>query len=82
VKAIAHLREAVALAAAIGLPGERWQIQAALGELHDERGEREAARAAFTQAAAIVRGLADRINNDALRADFLSAPQVRRVLGY
>src|SRR5258706_12551486 len=33
-QAIGHLREAAGLAAEIGLPAERWQIQAALGSLY------------------------------------------------
>src|SRR5205807_4968335 len=32
-QAIGHLREAAGLAADLGLPGERWQIQAALGRV-------------------------------------------------
>ena len=34
-QAIGHLREAAELAADLGLPGEQWQIQAALGTLYE-----------------------------------------------
>src|SRR5947209_14353456 len=34
-QAIGHLRQAAGLAADLGLPGERWQIQAALGTLYE-----------------------------------------------
>ncbi len=39
--AIEHLREAEALAEEMGLPGELWQIRAALGKLHEESGDEE-----------------------------------------
>jgi tetratricopeptide (TPR) repeat protein len=78
--AIGHLQEAVALAEEIGLPGELWQIEASVGELHEERGEPEKARGAFSRARAIVRKLADKIGDAGLRSCFLGVPQVRRVL--
>ena len=78
-KALASLHEAEALAEEIGLPGELWQIWAALGELHERRGEPEEARDAFSRAASIVERLAGEIEGEALKEAFLSAPQVRRV---
>ena len=75
-----HLREAEALAEEIGLPSELWQIGAALGELHEERGEQEKARASFARAGEALEALAGRIRDEELREGFLSAPQVRRVL--
>jgi predicted RNA polymerase sigma factor len=78
--AMGRLREAEALAEERGLPGELWQIRAALGELHEERGETEKAREAFDGAGTIVRELADKMEDSELRSGFLSAPQVRRVL--
>jgi DNA-binding SARP family transcriptional activator/tetratricopeptide (TPR) repeat protein len=80
-RAIEHLQEARALAEKIGLPGELWQIQSRIGDLHERRGESEEARAAFSRAAQTLRMLAQKIGNDELRERFLSAPQVRRVLG-
>jgi tetratricopeptide (TPR) repeat protein len=78
--AIGHLREAEALAEEIGLPGELWQIRSDLGELYKRSGNEERAGSAFSRAAETLRTLADRIDDQTLRADFLSAPQVRRVL--
>ncbi len=78
--ALARLREAEALAQEIGLPGELWQIRAALGELYEERGDEERARDAFTRAAQTLRSLAGRIDDPTLQASFLGAPRVRRVL--
>src|SRR4028119_98970 len=54
----ARLCEAGGLGEEIGLPGELWQIWAALGELHEQRGEREEAYGAFSRAARIVETLA------------------------
>jgi tetratricopeptide (TPR) repeat protein len=79
--AVDHLREAEALAEKIGLPGELWQIQSKIGELHDRRRETEEARAVFSRAAQTLRMLAGKIRDEELRERFLSAPQVCRVLG-
>jgi hypothetical protein len=78
--ALARLREAEALAHEICLPGELWQIEALMGELHEGSGDEERAERAFLRAAQTLRALADRIDDPALRAGFLGAPQVRRVL--
>jgi tetratricopeptide (TPR) repeat protein len=78
--ALARLREAETLAQEMGLPGELWQIKAALGELYEERGDEEHARDAFTQAAQILRSLADRIDNPRLQASFLGAARARYML--
>ena len=78
--ALAHLREAEALAREIGLPSELWQIRAALGELHKEGEEEERARDAFLRAAETLQSLAGRIVDPALRVSFLGTPRVRQVL--
>jgi tetratricopeptide (TPR) repeat protein len=80
-RAIDHLHEALTLAQKMGVPGELWQIQSRLGELHERRGEDGEAREAFSQAAQTMRTLAQKIVDEQLREGFLSAPQVRRVLG-
>jgi tetratricopeptide (TPR) repeat protein len=79
-EALAHLREAGTLALEIGLPGELWQVWAAIGELHERRGEPEEASAAFSWAASIAERLAGEIEDEALKEGFLSAPQLQRVL--
>ena len=78
--AFESLREAEALAEEIVLPGELWQIKAALGEIHEELGEAEEARRVFGLAAAGLWDLAERIGEEGLREGFLGAPQVRDVL--
>jgi hypothetical protein len=67
-RARAHLEEAAELAAGMGLPGELWSICAALGEVD--------------RAAAIVRALAEKIDDDALRAAYLAgaAKELRRTI--
>jgi len=79
-QALSYLEEACVLAEEIGLPGELWHVQAALGDLYQSRGEQMPADQAFAQAATIVQGLAGKIEDEALRTSFLAAPQVRHVL--
>ncbi|HEX6551547.1 MAG TPA: AAA family ATPase [Ktedonobacteraceae bacterium] len=79
-QAINYLREAAQIAADIGLPGERWQIQAALGNLYEEAGETSPAHSAFGEAVRIIQGLAEDIKDEALRARFLAGPQIQPVM--
>jgi tetratricopeptide (TPR) repeat protein len=78
-QAIGHLREAAGLATDLGLPGEHWQIQAALGALYKATWQREQARSAFGEAATIIQGLAGGIGDETLRARFLAGPQIQQV---
>ncbi|HEY9420812.1 MAG TPA: hypothetical protein VIW92_05320, partial [Thermoanaerobaculia bacterium] len=78
--AMEHLQEARGLAGEIGLPGELWQIEASLGELHGELGNVAEARRSRSRAAGIVRRLADGIRDRELRQRFISAAPVRSVL--
>lgn len=79
-EAIASLQEAAIIASEIGLPGELWQIQVALGEVYTSCGETEQAYQTFARAVAIVQGLAEKMGDEALRTIFLAEPAVRRVL--
>jgi len=78
-EAIASLQEAEVLATAIVLPGELWQVQAALGDAYTSSGEMEQASQAFSRAMASVEGLAEKMGDEALRTSFLAEPTVRRV---
>ena len=78
--AIDYLHGAQTLAKKIGFPGELWQIQSRIGELHKQRGEDGQAREAFSGVVQTMRMLAQKIRDEELRGSFLSAPQVRRVL--
>jgi tetratricopeptide (TPR) repeat protein len=79
-RALDLLREAEMLAEEIGLPGELWQIRSKIGELHEQRGQTEEAREAFSLASQTLRTLAGDIGDERLRERFLSAARVRRVL--
>ena len=78
--AIAHLREAAELAADLGLPEEKWQIQARLARVYESEGESAQARLAWEKAATIIQGLAQGIKDEALRASYLAGPQIQPVL--
>jgi tetratricopeptide (TPR) repeat protein len=79
-QALALLEAASALARDVALPGELWQIQAALGDLYRQRGNAAQAYQAFVQSAASVQSLANKIEDWGLRTAFLSAESVRQVL--
>jgi len=79
-QAVGHLREATHIAADLGLPAERWQIQAALGRLYEATGEPAQARIAFGEAATLIQGLAQGIKDETLRARFLAGPQIHPVV--
>jgi len=79
-QAIVYLQEAIAGAKEIGLPGERWQADAALGKLYLAREEHEQAEQAFTRAASAIKQLAGNITSDEMRMQFLAAQQVRYIL--
>jgi tetratricopeptide (TPR) repeat protein len=78
--ALARLQEAEKLAEGIGLPGELWSIQAALGDLYLMHGETEQAHSVFKQAATIIQQLANNIGNDEQKANFLTSPLILHVL--
>jgi DNA-binding SARP family transcriptional activator/tetratricopeptide (TPR) repeat protein len=79
-RAIGQLHEARTLAEKIGLPKELWQSQSEIGYLHEQRGQTEEAREAFSLAAQTLRMLAGNIGDEKLREGFLSGARVRRVL--
>jgi len=79
-QAIGHLHEAAQVATDLGLPGERWQIQAALASLYEAIGQQEQARTAYGEAAAIIQGLAEGIGDERLRTHFLAAPQIQQLV--
>ena len=79
-QARSRLEEARILADEIGLADERWQIQVALGDLNQSRGEQALAGEAYAQAVRVVQELAEKIEDEALRTRFFTAPLVQRVL--
>ncbi len=78
-QAIDRLREAAQVAEEIGLLGEQWQIQAALGSVYEAGGEQGQAHTARAWAARIIQELAQGIKDEALRTRFLAGPQIHPV---
>jgi predicted ATPase/DNA-binding SARP family transcriptional activator len=79
-QAIGHLRKAAQIAADLGLPGERWQIQAALGTLYEAGGEPGQAHTAWAKASTIIGGLAEGIKDETRRSRFLAGLQIHPVV--
>jgi tetratricopeptide (TPR) repeat protein len=75
-----YLQKAGELAEEIGLPGELWSIEATRGELFLAQGNEAGAHAAFEHASEIIYTLADRMRTGHVRAKFLAAPVVQRVM--
>jgi hypothetical protein len=75
-----QLHEAAELAAAIGLPGARWQILAALSELYQHQNDEDRALQMAAQSAAIVYSLAARLGDPELAGRLLASPAARQVL--
>lgn len=77
-----NLRQARRLARRIRLPGELWEICATLGALDRAAGDERSARRSFAQATQILQALATSIEDEALRAAFLSAAPAHQALVY
>jgi tetratricopeptide (TPR) repeat protein len=75
-----ELNAALAQLASHPVPIVAWKTYAALGRLHSQLHEDQAARAAFAQAAAIVREIAANVHDEKLRATFVNSVAVREVL--
>jgi hypothetical protein len=79
-QAITQLQAAAALAQEVGLPGEEWSILGALGALHTDQGDQAKAQRAWKAAAGMIHRLAETIDEEDLRAGFLTADTVRPIL--
>ncbi len=79
-QARSQLEEARVLAEAIGLSGERWQIQVTLGDLDQSQGKQMLAGEAYAEAVRVVQSLAEKIEDKALRTRFLAARQVQHAM--
>jgi tetratricopeptide (TPR) repeat protein len=62
------------------VPIVAWKTYAALGRLHSQLRNRQAARDAFAQAAAIINQIAANVHDEKLRVTFLNSTAVREVL--
>lgn len=77
---IEHLRSASLLATELHLPGEAWQIQATLGKLYHNHEEHGRARQSYARAMEIVKELAEQIQDTTLKAKFMAAPTIQRLI--
>jgi predicted ATPase len=79
-QAINHLLQAAQVATDLGLPAERWQIQATLGEVYEVCGLHSQADAAFREAADLLQNLAQGIEDEAQRALFVAGSFIQQIL--
>src|SRR5207247_837583 len=73
-EAEAALRQALAIAEAIGHPRQNWLSHLALGRLHAARGQREEALKYYRATSTIIAGLRSRTREPGLRAGLESSP--------
>ena len=73
------LREAVKIAEAIGNPTQLWKTHTALGRLHGERKNPDAAWQSYHAARLVVDGIKHRLQNPRLRASLDAASAIQRV---
>jgi hypothetical protein len=73
------LRQALALAQAIGNPTQLWKTYLALGQLHDETKKPEAARQAYRAAREVIDRIKASLQNPGLRASLQNSPLIRHV---
>jgi class 3 adenylate cyclase/tetratricopeptide (TPR) repeat protein len=73
------LREALAIAQAIGNPGQLWRTHAALGRLRDAQGKSAEARAAYAAARHVIDGVRARLTTPELAAALDRAAFVQRI---
>ena len=78
--AVLHLEAAVEGARSHAAPLHTWRLYAAIGRFREAAGDRAAARAAYHEAADVVRGIADGVEDSDLRAIFIGSPAIRAVL--
>ncbi len=73
------LRRALAIAQQIGNPTQLWRTHLVLGRLHDEQGQREAARAAYRAARDVIDRVKESLQTPPLRASLEQARFIRMV---
>ncbi len=73
------LRRALAIAQQIGNPTQLWRTHLVLGRLHDEQGQREAARAAYRAARDVIDRVKESLQTPPLRASLEQARFIRIV---
>jgi tetratricopeptide (TPR) repeat protein len=77
--ALAELGAALDVLRAYPAPLQAWKTYAMLGRLHLQMGNAEAARMAFGESVATVRSIANNVEDELLRSNFLNSDAVREV---
>jgi tetratricopeptide (TPR) repeat protein len=75
--AIKHLEEARDLMIPIGLPNERWTLEAKLAELYERHGDLENSREARVNALEVIESLAEKIDDLEMRTTFLECSRAQ-----
>ena len=75
--AASALQQALTLARGIGNPTQIWKTHAALGRLHAERQEPDAAHAAYLSARKIIDGIKNRLRDERLRASLDASASIQ-----
>jgi hypothetical protein len=61
------LNQALAIATSIGNPTQLWQTYAALAHYHAQRGDKDAARSAYSSARSVIDGILSGLSTSRLR---------------
>lgn len=80
VEAEAQLNAAVQILRDFPAPLAAWKTHLAMGRLQAQLGRRDAARAAFAEAASVIRYISGNLADERLRQVFLSSPAVREAI--
>jgi hypothetical protein len=78
--AIDYLEEALTLTETMGLPTEQWPILVKLGALYQAISEEAHTQSALGLAGEIIQALAKQLQDETLRAGFLSSDTVQAIL--
>jgi tetratricopeptide (TPR) repeat protein len=73
------LRQAFVVAREIGNPPQLWQTYRALGQLHEDLGDTQAARSSYARASQVIDEVAGRLRNPEIQRTFLSAHAAQEI---
>ena len=73
------LQQALIFARMTGNPTQVWKTYAAIGRLHEERQQPDAAHAAYVAARKVLDGIKDRLRDEGLRASFDASSSIQDI---
>jgi tetratricopeptide (TPR) repeat protein len=79
VEAEEAMNKALAVAQEIGNPPQLWKTYAALGELHERKGDATQARVMYAHALQVIDEVASKLQDTELKRTFLGARQVQEI---